>query len=85
LLLRTVLEDQEDLLTNTQGSFAEVAGVTQQYVSNLERALRDPTVVTLHHLASASGVSHVEFVTVDEARREAAKKRERRRSRRDRL
>src|SRR6516165_9273200 len=58
----------------TQESHAEAAGVTQQYVSDLERGLRNPTVVTLYHLASALGVSHVELVTPDdEARREAAK------------
>lgn len=38
-----------------------------------KRGLRNPTVVTLYHLASVLGVSHVELVTDDEARREAAK------------
>lgn len=58
----------------TQERFAEVAGVTQQYVSDLERGLRNPTVVTLYHLASALDVSHVELVRPDdEALREAAK------------
>ncbi len=58
----------------TQERFAEVSGVTQQYVSDLERGLRNPTVVTLYNLASALGVSHVELVTPDdEALREAAK------------
>lgn len=57
----------------TQETFAEVAGVTQQYVSDLERGLRNPTVVTLYHLASALGVSHVDLVVPDdEARRETA-------------
>lgn len=58
----------------TQERFAEVAGVSQQYVSDLERGLRNPTVVTLYHLATALGVSHVELVTPDEeALRQAAK------------
>jgi transcriptional regulator with XRE-family HTH domain len=58
----------------TQERFAEVSGVTQQYVSDLERGLRNPTVVTLYNLASALGVSHVELVTPDdEALRESAK------------
>jgi len=58
----------------TQERFAEVSGVTQQYVSDLERGLRNPTVVTLYNLASALGVSHVELVTPDdEAMREFAK------------
>src|SRR5262245_18705128 len=58
----------------TQETFAEAAGATQQYVSDLERGLRNPTVVTLYHLASALGVSHVDLVVPDdEARREASK------------
>ena len=58
----------------TQERFAEVSGVTQQYVSDLERGLRNPTVVTLYHLASALGVSHVELVMPDdEALRKSAK------------
>ena len=40
----------------TQEHFAEVSGFTQQYVSDLERGKRNPTVVTLFHLASALGV-----------------------------
>jgi len=58
----------------TQETFAEAAGVTQQYVSDLERGLRNPTIVTLYHLALALGVSHGDLVMPDEeARREAAK------------
>lgn len=57
----------------TQERFAEASGFTQQYVSDLERGRRNPTVVTLYHLASALGVSHVELVKPDEvAEREAA-------------
>jgi transcriptional regulator with XRE-family HTH domain len=37
----------------TQERFAEVSGFTQQYVSGLERGRRNPTVVTLYHLAVA--------------------------------
>jgi len=58
----------------TQERFAEASGYTQQYVSDLERGLRNPTVVTLYHLANALGVSHVELVMPDdEAQRELAK------------
>jgi transcriptional regulator with XRE-family HTH domain len=58
----------------TQERFAEVSGVTQQYVSGLERGQRNPTVVTLYHLAVALGVSPVELVIPnDEAARESAK------------
>jgi transcriptional regulator with XRE-family HTH domain len=37
----------------TQGRFAELSGFIQQYVSGLERGRRNPTVVTLYHLAQA--------------------------------
>lgn len=58
----------------TQERFAERSGATQQYVSDLERGLRNPTVVMLFHLASGLGVSPVELVTPDEeARSESAK------------
>jgi transcriptional regulator with XRE-family HTH domain len=57
----------------TQERFAEASGFTQQYVSGLERGRRNPTVVTLYHLASALGVSHVELVMLDnEARQDSA-------------
>jgi transcriptional regulator with XRE-family HTH domain len=49
----------------TQERFAEVSGFTQQYVSGLERGRRNPTVVTLFHLASALGISHIDLVTPD--------------------
>jgi transcriptional regulator with XRE-family HTH domain len=58
----------------TRERFAEMSGVTQQYVCGLERGRRNPTVVTLYHLASALGVSPVEVVMPDdEAPRETAK------------
>src|SRR6516225_7198736 len=50
----------------TQERFAELSGFTQQYVSGLERGRRNPTVVTLYHLAQALGVSHVELITPDD-------------------
>ena len=46
----------------TQEQFSELSGFTQQYISDLERGRRDPTVVTLYELASALGVSHMELV-----------------------
>lgn len=46
----------------TQERFAEVSGFTQQYVSDLERGRRNPTVVTLFHLASALGVTPAELL-----------------------
>lgn len=50
----------------TQEKFAEMSGFTQQYISDLERGRRNPTVVTLFELASTLGVSHVELVIPDE-------------------
>jgi len=46
----------------TQEQFAEFSGFSQQYISDLERGQRNPTIVTLYELASALGVSHVELV-----------------------
>ena len=53
----------------TQEKFAEMAGFTQQYISDLERGHRNPTVVTLFELASTLGVSHVDLVLPDEEAR----------------
>ena len=67
----------------TQERFAEVSGFTQQYVSGLERGQRNPTVVTLYHIAIALGVSHVDLLLPDDdlrredgkpSRRKSAKK-----------
>jgi len=49
----------------TQEQFAERSGFSQQYVSDLERGLRNPTVVTIYELAQALGVSHLELVKPD--------------------
>jgi transcriptional regulator with XRE-family HTH domain len=38
------------------------SGVSQQYLSSLERGRRNPTVITLYELAQALGVSHLELV-----------------------
>lgn len=51
----------------TQERFAETSGFTQQYVSDLERGRRNPTVVTLFHLASPLGITPAELVAeIDE-------------------
>jgi len=49
----------------TQEQLAERSGLSQQYISRLEGGHRNPTVVTLHELAEALGVSHVELVRPD--------------------
>jgi len=65
----------------TQERFAEVSGFTQQYVSGLERGRRNPTVVTLYHLAQALGVSHVDLIVPDqEASQESARPSKRKKS-----
>jgi transcriptional regulator with XRE-family HTH domain len=46
----------------TQEQFAELSGFTQQYVSDLERGRRNPTVVTLFHLAGPLGVEPSDLV-----------------------
>lgn len=46
----------------TQERFAETSGFTQQYISDLERGRRNPTVVTLFHLASALGVTPADLL-----------------------
>lgn len=46
----------------TQEEVEERSGFSQQYLSGLERGKRNPTIVTLHELAVALGVSHEELV-----------------------
>ena len=46
----------------TQEQFAEKSGFTQHYVSDLERGRRNPTVVTLFHLATALDVEPAELL-----------------------
>ena len=47
----------------TQEEFAEKSGFTQQYVSDLERGKRNPSIITLYHLASGLGVTPKELIT----------------------
>ena len=49
----------------TQETLAEVSGFSQQYLSDLERGRRNPSVVTLYELSQALGVSHVDLVQPD--------------------
>ena len=50
----------------TQEQVEERSGFSQQYLSGLEQGRRNPTIVTLHELALALGVSHVDLVDPDE-------------------
>ena len=46
----------------TQEQLAEKSGLSQQYLSDLERGKRNPTIVTIYEIAMALGVSHIELV-----------------------
>lgn len=46
----------------TQEELAERSGLSQQYLSGLERGKRNPTIVTLYEISQALGVSHVDLV-----------------------
>ena len=46
----------------TQEEFAERSGFSQQYISDLERGWRNPTVVTVFELTQALGVSHLDLL-----------------------
>ncbi|RWK14789.1 MAG: XRE family transcriptional regulator [Mesorhizobium sp.] len=49
----------------TQEDVEARSGFSQQYLSDLERGKRNPTVITLYELAQAIGVSHVDLVRPD--------------------
>ena len=59
----------------TQEKFAEQSGFTQQYMSGLERGLRNPTIVSLYEIALALGVDHVSLVAPDDEAREEEERR----------
>jgi transcriptional regulator with XRE-family HTH domain len=50
----------------TQEQLADRSGISQQYISGLERGRRNPTILTLYLLAEAVGVSHTELVKPDD-------------------
>jgi transcriptional regulator with XRE-family HTH domain len=49
----------------TQEQVEERSGFSQQYISDLERGRRNPTIITLYELARALGVSHMELVATE--------------------
>ena len=51
----------------TQEELAVKSGFGQNYISDLERGRRNPTVVTLWEIAQALGVSPVDLITPDDA------------------
>ncbi len=46
----------------TQEELSERCGLSQQYLSDLERGKRNPTIVTIYEIAQAFDVSHVDLV-----------------------
>jgi len=46
----------------TQEQLAEKTGFGQQYISGLEQGQRNPTIVTVHEIATALGVSHIDLL-----------------------
>lgn len=46
----------------TQEQFADLSGFSQQYISDLERGKRNPTIITVHELATALEVSHMDLL-----------------------
>lgn len=49
----------------TQEQVEERSGFSQQYLSDLERGKRNPTIVSLYELAQALEVSHCELLDFD--------------------
>lgn len=46
----------------TQEQLAELSGFSQQYISDLERGRRNPTIVSLYELAQALGSTPIELL-----------------------
>ncbi|WP_286693160.1 MULTISPECIES: helix-turn-helix domain-containing protein [unclassified Brevundimonas] len=49
----------------TQEQLAERSGFSQQYISDIERGLRNPTIVSLYELAQALETTPVVLITPD--------------------
>lgn len=50
----------------TQEALADLSGHSQQYISGLEQGKRNPTVVSVHEIAQAMGVTHLDLLTPPE-------------------
>lgn len=55
----------------TQEELSAASGFSQQYISGLERGLRNPTVVSVYELAQAIGVNYLELMKPDKGRKRA--------------
>ena len=49
----------------TQEQLSDRSGFSQQYISDMERGLRNPTMVSLYELALALGTTPVVLITPD--------------------
>lgn len=47
----------------TQEQLSELSGLSQQYISDLERGKRNPTIVTIYELAMAMKVEHLALMS----------------------
>nr|WP_239447404.1 helix-turn-helix transcriptional regulator [Parasphingorhabdus marina] len=47
----------------TQEKLSELSGLSQQYISDLERGKRNPTIVTIYEIAMALEVEHLDLVS----------------------
>lgn len=56
----------------TQEELSAASGFSQQYISDLERGLRNPTVVSLYELAQAIGVNYLELLKPERSRKRAS-------------
>lgn len=50
----------------TQEALAERSGLSQYYISGLEQGKRNPTIVVVHEIALALGVTHLDLLRIDE-------------------
>ncbi|QFR34644.1 helix-turn-helix domain-containing protein [Ancylobacter sp. TS-1] len=64
----------------TQEELAVRSGFSQQYLSDVERGLKNPTIITLYEIALALSVSHVALVEPDGMANEMAPEPKRRRA-----
>ncbi|MCR9060744.1 MAG: helix-turn-helix domain-containing protein [Rhodobacteraceae bacterium] len=55
----TRLRDERNM---TQKEIAAISGISQQYLSSLERGKRNPTVITIYQISLALNVDPMEFL-----------------------
>lgn len=55
----TRLRDERNM---TQEDVAAATGISQQYLSGLERGKRNPTIITIHEISLALDVDPMEFL-----------------------